>query len=279
MKPISPSAKGVAYLRHLEVAVSLDSLARYFTDEEGERFAKQWLSWCPYVGRTVAIRGRFTDDVAALYIDRGISQMMNVAAGLNTFPYRHPVASKLSRYVELDLPSMIDFKRERMAELGQMELLEKDAPAVEYCPVDLGSEKFEAELAYIDWDSSRPSICVLEGISYYFPKDKLQRIIDSLTGILAEGSVLIMDYFPDFVRSNGELTKIMNGIVSAGGETCLTYLSPKDAASMLGRFDIVLDRLESDLEPDYYSDRITKQIGSIITAEIKRNRMKDRGSV
>lgn len=36
MKLVSPSAKGVAYLRYLDEAVSGDTLAKYFTDEEGK---------------------------------------------------------------------------------------------------------------------------------------------------------------------------------------------------------------------------------------------------
>ena len=179
MKPVSPSAKGVAYLRYLEETVSGDTLAKYFTDEEGEKVAEQWLKWCSYVGRTVAIRGRYIEDVAARYIqENNITQMMNIAAGLNTFPYRHKTAAQLKRYAELDLPAMLEFKKAKIVDLKLKRLISTPSPLVEYFPIDLSSDRFAAELKKIPWSREKPSIYVFEGMSYYLPKKKLQEVID-----------------------------------------------------------------------------------------------------
>jgi len=266
MYKVSPSAKGVAFLRHIEVEVSKDTLAGHFCDKEGEEMANKWLGLCPYVGRTVAVRGRYIEDEAGMYIkERGIEQMMNIAAGLNTFPYRHEAASHLKSYAELDLPLMIDFKRTVINDLKDIKVIPKSPVKVDYIPIDLLSDNFHKEFKGLNWDYSLPGIYVFEGMSYYLPPPVLARILNTFSDVIAKGSVLIWDYFPDYVKKG--LDPLMATIMSAGGEVCLTYLSADAASGMLKGFKVVSDRLESDLEKVYYKDHIAKPVGSIIVAE------------
>lgn len=268
MNQISPSAKGVAYLRHLEVEVSKDTLATYFYDEEGKRIARHWLEHCPYLRRTVAIRGRYIEDMAERYVrERGIKQMINIAAGLNTFPYRHPAASLLDVYAELDLPSMIEFKEGVFNRLLEDGIIEQPNFEIWHIPADLSKSTFPADFLGMDWNRQAPSIYVLEGMSYYLPIEILQGVIDTFYDTMAPGSIFMMDYFPDHVRNNKELTAILDNLPKKGAETCVTYLSGADAKQLLSRFDIVSDRLEDEMEREYYSDQICKPIGSIIVAE------------
>lgn len=250
----------------MEVDVSRDTLAKYFCDEEGQIMAKKWLELCPYVGRLVAVRGRHVEDEAARYIkDHGIKQMMNIAAGLNTFPYRHEAASKLDRYAEIDLPSMLAFKEEKIALLKKGGFISNASIDIDYIPTDLHSENFFKDFKNINWDWHLPSIYVVEGMSYYLPIELLQKIIDTLSTLIAKGSILIWDYFPDYVKEY--LDDLMNTIVDAGGEVCFTYLNKTEVNRLMEGFHIVSDRLESELEKEFYSNHISKPIGSIIVAE------------
>ncbi len=269
MYKVSPSAKGVAYLRDVELDVSRDTLAKHFCDIEGKAMAEKWLRLCPYVGRTVAVRGRHIEDVAAKCIEeRGIRQMMNIAAGLNTFPYRHNAARGLEKYAELDLPPMLNFKEEMIHDLRVKGVISESLVKVDYLPTDLSSNNFHKEFKEIDWDRGSPIIYVFEGVSYYLPLEVLTEILNTFSDVMPKGSVLIWDYFPGYVKEH--LDPLMATIVDAGGEVCLTYLSDTKIHELLVDFNIVSDRLESDLEREYYSDQISKPIGSIVVAEKRR---------
>lgn len=270
MSKVSPSAKGVAYLRHLEVDVSRDTLADYFYNEEGKKLAEYWLEKCPYMRRTVAIRGRYIEDMAAKYIGKdGIKQMLNIAAGLNTFPYRHKGASELEAYAEFDLPTMIEFKKDVIGRLIDEGVIPSPEFDMRHIGADLSSPCFSDDFRKMHWDWKRPSVYVLEGMSYYLPMDKLQEVVDTFADTMAKGSVLIMDYFPDYVRNNDGLTAVLDHLPSTGAETCVTYLSKDDVERLLKRFTIISDRLEDEMEPEYYPDRICKPIGSIVVAEMR----------
>lgn len=266
MNTVSPSAKGVACLRYMEAHVSRDTLAKCFCDKEGQTLAKKWLKLCPYVGRAVAVRSRHIEDVAARYIEEcGIKQMMNIAAGLNTFSYRHNAASKLARYAELDLPPMIDFKKDRIALLKKDKVISNALIDVDYIPVDLHSKNFFRDFKNINWDWHSPAIYVFEGMSYYLSIKLLQKIMDMLSTSISKGSVLIWDYFPDYVKEY--LDGLMNTIVDSGGEVCLTYLNKTEVNRLMEGFHVVSDRLESELEKEFYPNCISKPVGSIIVAE------------
>lgn len=266
MFKVSPSAKGVAYLRHIEAAVSLDILAKHFCDEEGKAMADKWIKLCPYVDRTVAIRGRYIDDVAARYIEEhGIHQMINVPAGLNTFPYRHKAATKLEKYAELDLPAMIEFKNRTIGDLRNNGDIPQTLVHVDYIPIDLASKNFFEKFKGINWDHEKPTICVFEGMSYYLPLETLENILNTFAKVLPKGSVLLWDYFPDYVEEN--IGPLMSTIVDVGGEVCLTYLSEDKLKRLCKGFNIISDDLESELEKKYYPDHIAKPVGSIVVAE------------
>ena len=131
-------------------------------------------------------------------------------------------------------------------------------------PIDLLSKNFSQNFKKIDWNWQLPSIYIFEGMSYYLPLKVLSKIIDTFSETMAEGSVLIMDYFPDYVKER--LDPLMATIIDAGGETCLTYLGNKEIKKLFNNFSIISDRLENDLEKEYYSDSISEPIASIIVA-------------
>ena len=219
----------------------------------------------------MAIRGRYIEDVVAHYVQKKkIVQVLNVAAGLNAYPYRNPSAASLKKYAELDLPLMLQYKKEAIKKLIDDQAIPAPPIAVDYVPVDLASKNFEKDFSKMDWDWSEPTICVFEGISYYLPMEILQCIVNVFADRLGPDSILIMDYFPDYVRSHEGLHKIMQNINQEGGETCLTYFAQLKLQQLLNRYRILSDRTEGELEPDFYPDRrILKPIGSIVVAEVK----------
>ena len=274
LSTVSTSAKGVAYLRHLEVGVSKDTLAEYFFDADGKQIAEKWLRLYPYLARKIAIRGRYIEDTVVQYSkEKNIRQILNIAAGLNTFPYRHPEAGRFDAYMELDLPHMIEFKKAHVYQMKKQGVLINTAPEIEYVSFDLSSESTADNFSSIDWNWERPSIYIFEGICYYLTYEKVKSLIDVFADTMVGGSVLIMDYFPDMARQNRGLMEILNDLPEDGAETCLTYLNADRLNDLFQpSYTIISDKLEKDLESRYYPDVFepptkTNERGSIVIVE------------
>jgi methyltransferase (TIGR00027 family) len=117
IRNISDTALWVAIYRARETerphALLQDLFARKLAGERGEQIAKgmeagQRHEW-PFIARTL----RF-DQIVAEQIKQGTDMVINLAAGLDTRPYRMDLPSSL-KWVEVDLPAMIDYKEEVLA--------------------------------------------------------------------------------------------------------------------------------------------------------------------
>ena len=114
IRNISDTALWVAVYRARETerqdALFRDPFARKLAGDRGEQIARDLLAgqryeW-PYTARTV----RF-DQIITEQIKQGTDMVINLAAGLDTRPYRMDLPSSL-KWIEVDLPGMIDYKEE-----------------------------------------------------------------------------------------------------------------------------------------------------------------------
>lgn len=266
MKGISLSAQGVAYLRFLEVKLSLDSLAQYLIDDDARATAEHWLSVYPEVARQVALRGRYIEDAASRAIESGETrQVINIAAGLNTFPYRHRTASQLIRYAELDSKAMVRAKQLLIRQLVARKLAEPLPKQILYIPVDLSADNIDATFGNMNWDWHAPTFFIFEGISYYLPMHTLKAALAALSRNSAKGSIVAMDYFPARVESTKVFQQVM-GSIAKGGEPCLTCPKPEEIDSLFEGFSIMSDRNLTDIEKDYCSDHFTIDFDAIVVA-------------
>src|SRR5215467_7292193 len=117
LRNISDTALWVASYRARESergdALFHDPFARKLAGARGEQIAReleqgQRYEW-PYVSRTL----RF-DQVISEQVKQGADMVINLAAGLDTRPYRMDLPASL-QWVEVDLPAMIDYKEEILA--------------------------------------------------------------------------------------------------------------------------------------------------------------------
>src|SRR5437762_10416901 len=106
-----------------------DPYARRLAGERGERILasmKQGRTWAwPMIVRTAVM-----DELILRAIARDrVDTVLNLAAGLDTRPYRLPLAPAL-RWIDVDFPDVVDYKQGQLA--GQ-----RPACALEYVGVDL----------------------------------------------------------------------------------------------------------------------------------------------
>ncbi|PYP43962.1 MAG: SAM-dependent methyltransferase, partial [Gemmatimonadetes bacterium] len=94
-------------------ALFRDPYARKLAGERGERIIasmRRGRAWAwPMIVRTAVL-----DELILRTIEReGVDTVLNLAAGLDTRPYRLPLPSSL-RWVEADFPDVIAYKQEQL---------------------------------------------------------------------------------------------------------------------------------------------------------------------
>ncbi len=174
LQSVSDTALLVAYHRALETkrpdALFKDELASRLSEERGEQVARtlfygRAMAWSTVV-RTVLI------DELVLRLAGKVDAVVNLAAGLDTRPYRLPLSSSL-RWIEVDLPDMVRKKTEALAE-------ERPICALERVPLDLSNAAGRRELFARIGARSANTLVITEGLLMYLPPDVVGAFADDL---------------------------------------------------------------------------------------------------
>jgi len=168
IRNISDTALWVAVYRARESdrpdALFKDPYARKLAGDRGEQIAattqlKASPDW-PYVARTV----RF-DQIVREGVEQGADLVINLAAGLDTRPYRMELPASL-RWVEVDLPAMIDYKEGILS-------AEKPRCALERVRLDLTDVAARRTLFQRLGSSARKALVLTEGLLAYMTRDEV----------------------------------------------------------------------------------------------------------
>jgi len=170
VRNISDTALWVAVYRARETerkdALFHDPYARRLAGERGERIAntsaKASPGW-PYIARTV----RF-DQIVSERIKQDTDMVINLAAGLDTRPYRMDVPASL-QWVEVDLPAMMDYKE---AILGQ----EKPRCALQRVRMDLADMPARRKLFQDLSGHAKQALIITEGLLVYLNRDEVSAL-------------------------------------------------------------------------------------------------------
>ncbi len=171
IRNISDTALWVAVYRARESersdALFRDAYARKLAGERGERIAKDMQQgmrheW-PYTARTV----RF-DQIIAEQIKQGTDMVINLAAGLDTRPYRIDLPPSL-KWIEVDLPEMIDYKEQVLAG-------EKPRCALERVRLDLADLASRRALFQRLGGNARKVLVLTEGLLVYLTRDEVSAL-------------------------------------------------------------------------------------------------------
>jgi methyltransferase (TIGR00027 family) len=127
----------------------------------------------------IAVRTRFAEDSLANAVLRGVSQLVVLGAGLDTFAYRSPFGAKLKIF-EVDHPATQAWKRERLSAAGIAvpELLT-------FAPVDFERQTLAEGLSLAGFDPSRQTFFTWLGVVPYLTEEAVWstlRFISELPG-------------------------------------------------------------------------------------------------
>lgn len=170
LRHISDTALWVATYRAMESerpdALFYDPFARQLAGERGKQIATELAkhgmrSW------PIVVRTQVLDELILQAIEEdGYDTVLNLAAGLDTRPYRLALPATL-RWTEVDLPEMINYKREALKEATCFCRLERHA-------LDLkDSEARRALLARIGAGATK-MLVITEGLLLYLDEEEVK---------------------------------------------------------------------------------------------------------
>jgi len=167
-----------------------DPLAEILAGERGREIAKSMpggalMEW------VMAIRTASIDRLVLDALQLGVDTVLNIGAGLDTRPYRMTLPETL-RWIEVDFPSMIDYKTERLGDARPVCHLERIA-------LDLtDAEQRRALLARVGSESK----CVLvmtEGVLIYLAPEDVATLADEIHAV-PQLRYWIQDYYNGLLR-------------------------------------------------------------------------------
>lgn len=205
IRDITDTARWMATYRARETerpdAVFRDPFAKALAGERGEAIAKAVPSvdqnaWS-FIARTYLV-----DRGVARVVKAGADCVVNLAAGLDTRPYRMPLPPAL-RWIEVDLPEILDYKAQ---------VLDGAAPACKLERVPLDLSNYDARrgfFARVGREASNVAV-VAEGLVIYLMADEVCALGRDLAAPPAFRHWIVDVASPGLVRMmNGRMGEIM----------------------------------------------------------------------
>ena len=134
----------------------------------------------------IALRSRFAEDCLAAAVERGVTQLVVLGAGLDTYAYRGAMRHRL-RIFEVDHPATQAWKRQRLAEAAIA-----PSEGLVYAPVDFERQTLPAGLADAGFDPSQPTFFTWLGVVPYLTEDAVWSTLSFIAALPA--AQVVFDY-------------------------------------------------------------------------------------
>ncbi len=196
MQPGQPSRTARAAATHRAVhqileqgRIFADPLALRILGEDGDALAREADDVPLRRGMRlfIAARTRFAEDALARAIGQGVSQLVVLGAGLDTYAYRSAPARGL-RIFEVDHPATQAWKRQRLAEVAIAV-----PPALTFAPVDFERETLPDGLLAAGFDPQQRSFFTWLGVVPYLTEPAIFTTLAYIAG-LPGGAQAVFDY-------------------------------------------------------------------------------------
>ncbi|MDX3662261.1 SAM-dependent methyltransferase [Streptomyces sp. ID05-26A] len=193
---LSHTALYTAWVRHVEAGqphpLFTDPLAGHLVDELRDHppsaafIAQMGVTSSGFPSYHV-VRTRFFDDRIATALDAGARQVVTLAAGVDGRTTRLPCPPG-TRWYELDLPDMTEFKTALVARSGLTPACERIGVAA-----DLTSD-WTNPLRAAGFDEEQPTAWLVEGVLMYLTPAQGDALLAEVTALSAPGSHLLLEH-------------------------------------------------------------------------------------
>ena len=178
-------------------------------------------------------RARFAEDRIRAAVERGVSQLVILGSGFDTFALRHPDLPLT--VFEVDLAATEKLKQERMAAAGI-----RPPAGLRFVMVDFERDDLGERLSACGFDRGRPGFFNWMGVTYYLAGDSLRSSVAALTDLAAPGSELTLDYLiaaDSAPEENRALYAAVRRFVARRGEPFVSSFAPEEAQREMGLTD------------------------------------------
>ena len=169
----------------------------------------------------IAVRARFAEDALAAAAARGVTQLVLLGAGLDTFAYRSGLGGSL-RIFEVDHPDTQAWKRRLLLDAGIPE-----PPGLAFVPVDFERETLGEALGAAGFDPLRQAFFTWLGVVPYLSEPAVFATLGFVAG-LPGGAQVVFDY-----ANPGPGTTGLSDRVAAAGEAFRSRFDTEDLHARL----------------------------------------------
>lgn len=200
MTQISGTAFLVNYLRSKNKELSGDIYSDLWIEETTAELSEEFQREInPLESYQLSLRHRFFLEWVKKAISQGVERVINVGAGFST--YTHLVEPPIPT-CDVDYQHIVDYKAQKLKEFEGKKLIPHRE--IEFLPVDLNSsrELDDMKEQLRKWASTKKSLAILEGITYYLDRQQLDKVFDVLSKIQSKGSFIAALFWKPSAISN-----------------------------------------------------------------------------
>lgn len=204
-------------------------------------------------------RAAYTEQALKTAVLTGTKQYIILGAGLDTFAFREPEFLSKHRVFEVDHPQTQKDKLERITRAGWTV-----PDNLTFVPIDFTKDSLTERLTAAGFDPSVKSFLSWLGVTYYLSAEAIDKTLDELSLLCADGSTLVFDY-PDKSFFDAPEKRVQNTIMmaKAGGEPMKTAFSYGELEKLLAKHGFLIYEL---LTPEDIQKAVIDKVGADLKA-------------
>ena len=176
------------------------------------------------IAPTPLARAAFCEEALKTSLQTGTKQYVILGAGLDTFAFREQELLKRYEVFELDHPLTQKDKMERIKRAG-WNLPEK----LHFVPIDFTKDNIGDKLIEAGFKPEEKTFISWLGVFMYLEQSAIEKVLQNLSSLAANGSDLIFDYADDgLFQAEERRVQNMIAMAKAGGEemkSCFDQMS------------------------------------------------------
>lgn len=222
-----PANKGFTLSLH-KVVTNAASGIDFFAHDKEDSFAnnEETLKYLvnTQIAPTPLARAAFCENALKTSVQTGTEQYVILGVGLDTFAFREQELLKRCEVFELDHPLTQKDKKERIKRAG-WNLPEK----LHFVPIDFTKDNIGDKLIEAGFKSDKKTFFSWLGVCMYLEQSAIEKVLQNLSSLAADGSNLIFDYADDILfQAEERWVQNMFAMAKAGDEemkSCFDQMS------------------------------------------------------
>lgn len=200
MTQISGTAFLVNYLRSKNKELSGDLYSDLWIEETTAELSEEFQREInPLESYQLSLRHRFFLEWLKKAVNQKIERVINIGAGFST--YTHLVEPPILT-CDIDYQHIVDYKAQRLKEFEQKRLIPHRE--ITFLPTDLNDPKSLDNMReqLKKWVSTKKSLAILEGITYYLDRQQLDKVFKVLSKVQSKSSLIAALYLESDAMEN-----------------------------------------------------------------------------